>query len=193
VPPKPIGHVVGFSNRKAAAAMTQHLIDLGRRKIGFIGEADDAGTRGAQRRRGFLDAVRRAGLDDSRLFATAAPPIGMMQGRAAMTTLLARWPDTDAVFCVSDPCAYGAVSACLLAGVAVPDRAAIAGFGNFEISQCSVPAISTVTVSGLAIGAAVANLLKRLLIGDLAHAIAPPQTILIEAGIQIRGSTAAIV
>jgi LacI family transcriptional regulator, gluconate utilization system Gnt-I transcriptional repressor len=189
VPPNPIGHVVGFSNRKAAAAMTQHLIDLGRRKIGFIGEADDAGTRGAQRRHGFLDAVRRAGLDGSRLLATVAPPIGMMQGRDAMAALLTQWPDTDAVLCVSDPCAYGALSACLLAGVTVPGRVAVAGFGNFEISRCSVPAISTVAVSGLAIGAAVANLLQRLLSGDLMTPAAPLQTIVIDARIEIRGST----
>ncbi len=189
VSPKPIGHVVGFSNRKAATAMTQHLIDLGRRKIAFIGEANDAGTRGAQRRRGFRDAVKRAGLDDTRLFATANPPIGMMQGRNAMTELLTQWPDTDAVLCVSDPCAYGAVSACRLAGISVPDHVAIAGFGNFEISQCSVPAISTVAVSGLAIGAEAASLILSLLSGDLVTDNVPPQTVLVNAGIAVRGST----
>ncbi len=192
VPPKPIGHVVGFSNRSSAAAMTQHLIELGRCKIGFIGEANDAGTRGAQRRRGFLDAVRAAGLDDSRLFATAPPPIGMMQGRDAMAALLERWPDTDAVLCVSDPCAYGAVSACQLAGIGVPDRVAIAGFGNFEISLCSVPAISTVAISGLAIGAEAASLILRLLSAEGRTGAAPRETILVDTGIEIRGSTSPI-
>jgi LacI family transcriptional regulator, gluconate utilization system Gnt-I transcriptional repressor len=177
VPPKPIGHVVGFSNRQAAAAMTQHLINLGRRKIGFIGEANDAGTRGA------------AGLDDSALLATAAPPIGMMDGRAAMAILLEQRPDIDAVFCVSDPCAYGAVSACRFAGISVPDQIAVAGFGNFEISLCSVPSISTVTISGLAIGAEAANLLLRLLTGDLATGNVPRQTVLVDAGLAVRGST----
>jgi LacI family transcriptional regulator, gluconate utilization system Gnt-I transcriptional repressor len=189
IPPKPIGHVVGFSNRKAAAAMTRHLIDLGRAKIGFIGEASDSGTRGAQRRLGFLDAVRGAGLDDSRLVRTAAPPIGMLQGRDAMSQLLRQWPDTDAVFCVSDPCAFGAVSACQVAGIAIPERLAIAGFGNFEISQCTVPAISTITVSGLTIGAKAADLIRRLLAGDLAAPDTKPQTIVVPADVAIRGST----
>jgi LacI family transcriptional regulator, gluconate utilization system Gnt-I transcriptional repressor len=189
VPAKPIGHVVGFSNRRAAAKMTEHLLALGRRKLSFIGEANDTGTRGAQRRRGFLDAVRAAGLDDTRLLASVSPPIGMMQGREAMTSLLAQWPDTDAVLCVSDPCAYGAVSACQLAGVTVPDHVAIAGFGNFEISLCSTPAISTVDVSGLAIGSEAASLILRLLTGDLATSDAPPQTVLVDAGIAARDST----
>jgi LacI family transcriptional regulator, gluconate utilization system Gnt-I transcriptional repressor len=189
VPPKPIGHVVGFSNRKAAAAMTRHLIELGRTKIGFIGEANDSGTRGAQRRLGFLDALRGAGLDDRRLVTTAAPPIGMLQGRDAMAMLMQKWPDTDAVLCVSDPCAFGAVSACQLAGIAVPDRVAVSGFGDFEISNCSVPAISTVKVSGLTIGAAAADLLRRLLTGDPATRNIPPQTILVPADVEVRGST----
>jgi LacI family transcriptional regulator, gluconate utilization system Gnt-I transcriptional repressor len=189
VPPKPIGHVVGFSNRKAATTMTRHLIDLGRRKIGFIGEANDNGTRGAQRRLGFLDAVRAAGLDATRLIRMAAPPIGMLEGRQAMAALMRQWPDTDAVFCVSDPCAFGAVSACQVAGIAIPDDVAIAGFGNFEISQCAVPAISTISVSGLTIGAEAAGLIRRLLTGDAATRNIPPQTILISADVKIRGST----
>jgi LacI family gluconate utilization system Gnt-I transcriptional repressor len=189
VPPKPIGHVVGFSNRAAAAAMTRHLIELGRKKIGFIGEAQDIGTRGAQRRLGFLDAVRGAALDDTRLVATSRPPIGMLQGREAMATLMRQWPDTDAVLCVSDPCAFGAVSACQIARIAVPDRVAIAGFGNFEISQCAVPAISTISVSGLTIGAEAAGLVRRLLKGDREMSSLPPQTILVDASVLARGST----
>ncbi|MFM2389981.1 MAG: hypothetical protein RLZZ437_1536 [Pseudomonadota bacterium] len=189
VPPKPIGHVVGFSNRKAAAAMTRHLISLGRDKIGFIGEANDNGTRGAQRRLGFLDAMRAAGLDGSRIVRTAAPPIGMLQGREAMATLMRQWPDTNAVLCVSDPCAFGAVSACQVAGIPVPERIAIAGFGNFEISQCAVPAITTITVSGLTIGTEAAGLIRQLLTGDPAARQIPPQTILVDADVEVRGST----
>jgi LacI family transcriptional regulator, gluconate utilization system Gnt-I transcriptional repressor len=93
------------------------------------------------------------------------------------------------VFCVSDPCAYGAFSACQLAGIPVPDRVAVAGFGNFEISLCSVPALSTINVSGLTIGMEAAALIKRLLAGDLTPRKSAPQTILIDAGVEIRGST----
>ena len=189
VPPKPIGHVVGFSNRQAAAAMTQHLINLGRRKIGYIGESEDTGMRVAQRRRGFLDAMQSKGLDANRLLAVGVPPIGMMQGRDAMRTMMERWPDTDAVLCVSDPCAFGAVSACHLAHICVPDQVAIAGFGNFEISQCSEPPISTVSVSGLEIGSMVATLIRSLLSEDVTGRDELPQMILANTGIVVRGST----
>jgi LacI family transcriptional regulator, gluconate utilization system Gnt-I transcriptional repressor len=163
IPRQPIGHVVGFSNRKAAAAMTAHLIDLGRKRIAFLGEANDKGTRGAQRRQGFSDALRAAGLDASRLVNFAQPPIGMLEGRAAMNEVLDRWPDLDAVMCVSDPCAYGALSACHLRGIEVPKQIAVAGFGDFEISRCSLPAISTISVSGRDIGTKAGTLVLNLL------------------------------
>jgi LacI family transcriptional regulator, gluconate utilization system Gnt-I transcriptional repressor len=168
-PKKPIGHVVGFSNRKAAAAMTRHLIDVGRTRIGFLGEGHDRGTRGAERRKGFNDALKSAGLDPSRQIALTTPPMTMMQGREAMVALLAQWPDTDAVMCVSDPAAFGALTACQMSGRTVPDDIAIAGFGDFEISRCAVPPISTIAVSGLDIGRRAGMLVLELLQGESRH------------------------
>ena len=192
LPKKPIGHVVGFSNRDAAAAMTRHLIGLGRRRIGFIGEVNDKGTRGAERLKGYLDAVKGAGLDSSRRVGMHAPPINMSQGRLAMSELLHKWPDTDAVMCVSDPAAFGAMTACMLLGKRVPEDIALAGFGDFEISRCAVPAISTIAVDGLDIGrragALVLNLLQHQ--KDPARPLGRvPQIIVIEALPALRAST----
>jgi LacI family transcriptional regulator, gluconate utilization system Gnt-I transcriptional repressor len=189
VPRRPIGHVVGFCNRTAARAMTAHLIAQGRRRIGYIGETGDKGTRGAQRRLGFVDAVAAAGLDAARQVALVPPPVSMMQGRQAMQDLLRRWPDTDAVMCVSDPCAFGALTACTQLRRAVPDDIAIAGFGDFEISRCAVPSISTVAVSGHAIGSATGTLLLSLLEGDGAVGDPAPRIVEIAAAPVARDST----
>ncbi|HRK18287.1 MAG TPA: LacI family DNA-binding transcriptional regulator [Hyphomicrobiaceae bacterium] len=163
MPQHPIQHVVGFSNRKASAEMTAHLITSGRRNIAYIGECDDSGTRGAERRKGFRDAMRRAGLDPSRQVALAAPPINMMQGREALRTILERWPETDAIMCVSDPAAFGALTECRALGRRVPEDIAVAGFGDFEISRCSIPPISTIVVDALDIGRQTGQLVLRLL------------------------------
>jgi LacI family gluconate utilization system Gnt-I transcriptional repressor len=186
-PEKPIGHVVGFSNRRAAADMTRHLIDIGRRRIGFIGESDDAGTRGAERRKGFMDAMKAAGLDSRRRIAAVRPPINMAQGRVAMAALLERWPDIDAVMCVSDPAAFGALTACQMVGRTVPYDVAVAGFGDFEISRCALPSISTVVVDGHAIGQQTGALVRELLSG----ATTPPRVITVPAIATGRDSTRA--
>ncbi len=161
-----IAHVVGFSNHAAGKAMTQHLIDIGRRRIGYIGERGDSGTRGAARRKGFLQAMAAAGLDPHRQIAQVAPPIGMIDGRAAMVTLLEQFKDIDAVMCVSDPAAFGAITAAQLLGRNVPDDIAIAGFGDFEVSRACLPTISTVAVHGTEIGARAGTLIIDLLHGD---------------------------
>ena len=163
MPLKPVGHVVGFSNRAASRAMTEHLVAQGYRRIAYIGESNDAGTRGTLRRLGFIDALQNAGLDSSRQISQAPPPINMQQGSAALATLLAKWPDTDAVMCVSDPCAFGVLAQCQRQGVLVPKQLAIAGFGAFDISASCVPAISTLGFSGREVGQEAARLIIDLL------------------------------
>jgi LacI family gluconate utilization system Gnt-I transcriptional repressor len=185
LPPNPIHSVVGFSNRSAAAAMTRHLIEIGRKRIVFIGETDDTGTRGAARRQGFVDAMRAARLDAKRTIAVVRPPISMLDGRAAANEALKLWPDTDAIMCVSDPAAFGALTACIAASRRVPDDIAISGFGDFEVGRCAIPAISTIAVSGLEIGRRAAELVMDLLDGDKGD----PQIVEVSALPALRSST----
>jgi LacI family transcriptional regulator, gluconate utilization system Gnt-I transcriptional repressor len=107
--------------------------------------------------------MRHAKLDPSRQIAYAPPPIGMAQGREAFGALINRYPDTEAVMCVSDPCAFGALTYCLERSWPIPKRVAIAGFGAFEISACCVPAISTMAVNGEAMGVRTATLILELI------------------------------
>lgn len=177
IPPKPIQYVVGFSNHDAAATMTKSLIAKGYTRIAYIGESDDQGTRGGQRRKGFVAAMKQAGLSAERQIAYAPPPINMEQGKQALEALLNRWPDTDAVLCVSDPCAFGALSHCLARGWKVPQRVAIAGFGAFEVSAHSVPGISTLAVSGAEIGERSAEVILSLIRPHLDVSVKPGQRI----------------
>lgn len=167
LPARPIGHVVGFSNAAAMGTLVDHLVGQGRRRIAFIGGDAARDTRGTDRRRGFVAAMRRHGLDATRLIDAGAPPISMAEGAAAMAELLARLPDTDAVVCVSDLSAFGALSECQRRGVAVPDRVAIAGFGDYEIAAICVPPLTTVNPFPGRIGAQAAALILQALDGTL--------------------------
>ena len=79
-------------------------------------------------------------------------PITMSHGGPAIAALLARWPDTEAVMCVSDMSAFGAIMECQRRGLNVPGDIAIAGFGNFEVANCCHPTITTVSVDAYGIG-----------------------------------------
>ena len=50
----------------------------------------------------------------------------------------------DALFCVNDELAVGAVLECVRRGIAVPAEIAIVGFNDLDISAQIVPALTTV-------------------------------------------------
>ena len=165
-PDDPLQHTIGFSNHDAAAAMTRALIERGYRNIAFLGEADDAWTRGASRRAGWRKTMQEAGLSTHRLLRIGKPPLSIEVGAAATPILLSEFPDTDCILCVSDLPAFGALNALRTSGVSVPDDIGIAGFGNFEVSRFSSPAITTVEVDPKSIGRATGQLLSELLNGQ---------------------------
>lgn len=177
LPRQPIGHVVGFSNAAAAAAMVHHLHGRGYRAIGYIGGSTDRDTRGTDRRRGYEQAVQALGLPPGLTMACGAPPIAMDQGSDAVVQLLERSPEVDAVVCVSDLSAFGALAECQRRGWAVPGRLAIAGFGDFELSRCCHPRLTTISVDAPGIGAAVGALLLRAIAATRAKAAMAPETV----------------
>jgi LacI family gluconate utilization system Gnt-I transcriptional repressor len=85
----------------------------------------------------------------------------MDHGAEAVVRLMAQWPDTDAVICVSDLPAFGALMECHRRGWRVPGRLAVAGFGDFEVARCCHPRLTTVSVEALDIGRATGALLLR--------------------------------
>ncbi|MGV1836070.1 LacI family DNA-binding transcriptional regulator [Rhizobium rhizogenes] len=163
IPAEPIGHYVGFSNAGAVRQMVDHFVSAGHRRIAFIGGDVGRDTRGSERRTGFIAAMEAHGLDASRLIAAGVPPISMREGANAMARLIEIHPDTQAVVCVSDLAAYGALTECRRLGVPVPERFAIGGFGNYEIGEVCVPTLTTINAFAREIGEKTARLILDIL------------------------------
>ncbi len=185
-PPTPIGHAIGFSNSKAAFEMTQALIAKGYRNITFLGEADDCWTRGAARRKGYLDAMRGAGLSTDFVMEIGKPPLSIEDGAAATKRLLEDFPSTDCVFCVSDAPAFGVLSSLVAMGKSVPDDIGVVGFGNFEVSRFATPTITTVSVDPKTIGRETGQLIGKLLSSD---AVLSRNLVSVPVNLTFRGST----
>lgn len=151
-PAEPVDMAVGFSNAKASREMVRYLARKGYRRIGFIGGADDLDRRGLDRLKGYQQEMKALGLGEPRVVRLGATPVTMCHGGPAVARLLERWPDTEAVMCVSDMSAFGAIMECQRRGLAVPGDIAVAGFGNFEVSACCHPTITTVSVDAPGIG-----------------------------------------
>jgi LacI family transcriptional regulator, gluconate utilization system Gnt-I transcriptional repressor len=162
IPMAPIEHVVGFSNSASMELLVDHLVARGLRKIAFIGGDFSDDTRGADRRRGFVAAMKRRGLDPSRLIPIGGPS-SVEKGAAAMAQLLESQPDIGAVIGVFDHAAFGALTECQRRKIRVPDDIAIAGFGATEIAKLTVPTLTTVDPHCAKIGQRAGRLIVDLL------------------------------
>ena len=152
LPKKPLGHVVGFSNREAGATIVQYLHSRGRKRIGFIGSGGKGDARGYERRLGYTRAIHELGLPGGRVVLFGEPPASMSQGAEALDFMLGQWPDTDAIVCVSDLSSFGVLAECQRRGIAIPTRLALAGFGDFEVARCCHPRLTTISIDSRNIG-----------------------------------------
>jgi DNA-binding LacI/PurR family transcriptional regulator len=134
---------IGSDNEGGAYAAGKHLIDLGRQRIVFLGEASERHSEYAERFAGYQRAHTEAGLKpDPRLHADCF--ISREEGFAAIERLLQEKVAFDAVFAATDLMAMGAIQALQKAGLRVPEDVAVMGFDDIWASACISPALSTV-------------------------------------------------
>ncbi|WP_298751848.1 LacI family DNA-binding transcriptional regulator [uncultured Serinicoccus sp.] len=152
---------VGIDNAGAAAAVTQLLVDRGRRRVGIIAVGLDRDS-GADRLAGFRAALGPA-FDPG--LVVERPLYEYAAGRDAMRELLDRAPDVDGVFATSDAVAAGALEALLAAGRRVPEDVALVGFDDSSWARRCRPALTTVRQPARDLGAAAARLVLDQLSG----------------------------
>ncbi|MBS0340085.1 MAG: LacI family DNA-binding transcriptional regulator [Proteobacteria bacterium] len=184
----PIEHTVGLSNAEAVGDLVRHLHGKGYRRMAFMSGEPARDARGADRRLGFENAVRALGLPQGRILTVGQAPVSMAHGAQAVVQLLQRWPDTDALVCVSDHAAFGALMECQRRGWAVPQRLAIAGFGDLEVAAACHPRLTTVVVDCVAIGRSAGELLVRAIDAARTGARLPPETVMSPFRIEARES-----
>jgi LacI family gluconate utilization system Gnt-I transcriptional repressor len=189
LPTEPLEHCVGFSNAEAVAQLVRQLHAQGHTRMAFMGGMPHSDARGADRRRGFERAMRELSLDPTRQISIGEAPVSMEHGARGVVRLLQRWPDTQALVCVSDHPAFGALAECQRRGIAVPGQLAIAGFGGFEVGASCHPRLTTVAVDCTGIGRAAGELLLRAIAAARSGQRLSPETILIPYRIEARGST----
>lgn len=170
VPEAALGHVVGFSNQRAMWPIVEHLAAAGRRRLAFLGATGVTDARGAERWAGVVAAARALGLPEVVRLDAGPAPASMREGAWAIDGARDCLGAFDALVCVSDPVAFGAITACVRLGIDVPGDLAVTGFGAFEIGEMSRPRITTVDVGALRIGMETGRLLRDLE-GDDAGAV----------------------
>src|SRR6059058_4006350 len=135
--PDPVDMMIGFSHADACRAAISHLLAQGCRRIGFLGARMD--PRVQRRFDGYVATMKEASLFDPRLVVTTPLPTSVTLGGALLADLLAKEPDTDAVFCANDDLALGVLFECRRRQISVPEQMAIVGFNDLEFMASAVP------------------------------------------------------
>jgi DNA-binding LacI/PurR family transcriptional regulator len=132
---------VGGDSVAGGAAAARHLYAQGRRRIAFIGGFAGM-VETAARRQGYALGLNECGLQvDERLMAFSDFSPG--GATAAMTALLERAPDLDAVFLCSDYMAVAAMEVMRAAGRRVPDDVSVVGYDDVPLAAYCTPRLTT--------------------------------------------------
>jgi len=166
----------------------RHLLELGHRSIGYLGAANRPRSNRA-RLQGYRDALRAAGITPRDDWERNAPPEhhyhtdDVRDGQAMLPALVEA--GVTAVFCCNDMMAVGALMACRVLGIAVPEQLSIVGFDDIELAQFVTPPLTTIHQPKLRLGQLAMEMLLDLLAGR------PVEDHVLPTELVVRASTAA--
>lgn len=133
---------IDYDHRGGVRSGVEHLVDLGHRRIAFVGSLDEM-TTPHQRFLGYQDGLAGAGIE----FDTAlAVQSGNSSDEAAAATVafLESHPDVTAIVCQTDVMAVGVCRALHEAGIAIPAHISVVGFDDMQLVADLTPSLTTV-------------------------------------------------
>jgi DNA-binding LacI/PurR family transcriptional regulator len=172
---------VSLDQTKGAVLATQHLIDLGHKRIGHIAgpvRRFDA----MERLGGWRDTMRLASLDASRVWEGDWSAKGGSELGAQLLD-----SGATAVFCANDQTALGVMHAAKLRGVRVPQDLSIVGFDDMPEAAYFPTPLTTIRQDYERLG----EDSVELLLAQLSESHGPTE-VLVEPALVARESTAAI-
>jgi LacI family transcriptional regulator len=136
----------------------EHLIELGHRRVAFLGGVIDPGPVN-RRRDGLRAALDAAGVDLLDVRVPIHPPSLVDAAAAAVEPILAARPRPTAVVCLNDTAAVGLLDGLQAAGVRVPADISVVGYDDLPIAPRLAPPLTTVRQPNYELGRAAAELM----------------------------------
>jgi DNA-binding LacI/PurR family transcriptional regulator len=148
--------VVHIQVDEGMRTVTEHLIQLGHKHIGYI--SDTELDKHQPRQSAFCETLRGHGLADSIVEGCAAVNT-IDEGYRCASNLLRQHTALTAIVCNGDPLAIGAIHACQYLGRRVPQEVAVTGFDDIDLASLSHPFLTTMHVPRRKLGELLAEML----------------------------------
>ncbi|WP_297722156.1 LacI family DNA-binding transcriptional regulator [Limnohabitans sp. Rim8] len=162
---------LNFDNLGGGFQATQHLIQLGHRRIAFIA-GDPEHPDANERFKGYLNALKAANISfDPNL--VVAGEYHEISGLLAVDRLLASQQQFTAIFAANDQMAFGAALSLHRHALRVPDDVSLMGFDDLANSLYCAPPLSTIHQPAYELGRLAASAMLQLLAGKKPTAVMP--------------------
>lgn len=160
---------------------TQHLINLGRQRIAFLGGPEETLTI-QHRLKGYENALQAAGQRvEPHLLAYT--DYSYEAGKTAMQRLLMQSPELDAVVVTSDLMAVGAIKVIQDRGKRVPEDIAVVGYDDLPIAVYNNLPLTTIRQNFPLVGKLLAeNLIQYLQTGVVTNVTTPVELVIRRSG-----------
>jgi len=151
-------------DRGGAVLATEHLLQLGRRRIAHV-TGPERFEAVHLRRAGYQEALENAGVADAQVL---TGEWSEAWGRTALQRLFdADRAAPDAIFCGNDQIARGVIDALRERGIAAPAEVAVIGFDNWQVlAEATRPPLTTVDMNLKALGREAGRRLIELIAGE---------------------------
>jgi DNA-binding LacI/PurR family transcriptional regulator len=133
---------IGVDNRHGASVATEHLIELGHRRIAYV-TGPAAHSDDVDRLAGYRDALEQANIDFDPASIVAGTGLAC-GGEEALPQLLAFAQPVTAAFCYNDMTAIGLLRAARGAGLLIPEDLAVVGFDDIPLASYVRPSLTTI-------------------------------------------------
>lgn len=140
-------NLVAIDDVRESRRVVEYLINMGHKRIAFIGGRKDDNTVGEMRLRGYREALKKNNIDfDSNLVRYQRddlPYYSEANGYTVMKELLSEKVDFTALFTVSDWVAFGAYKAIYDSGKKIPEDYSVVGFDGIETTKYMYPSLTS--------------------------------------------------
>ena len=176
-----IDMLVASPGREGGRLMGEHFGEQGYEHIAYVGHTS---TRASHRIAGFETGLAQHGKKVS-LLVPAEGNQEMEDGARALGEVLAKLPDCDAIMFGTDVMAAGALVRAQELGLAMPDRIAMAGYGDLFFASHTRPRLTSIHTGPYEVGQIAGKLLRqRLETGKVDKPV-----IQVPLRLEVRGST----
>ena len=157
-----VGPKLVVDDFEGAYQAVTHLIKQGYRKIAHLSGRMEVKNANA-RFLGYKKALEDHGLTLNKAWVCPCFDISEQEGFDFTRSLMESPNPPDAIFCITDLVALGAMNYLKSSGYQIPDQVGLMGFSNWMLSEFTTPTLSSVDQFGYTMGSKATEMLIELL------------------------------